>query len=100
MKNFISKKQISKIILPSIGSIIENKYKVIYVNESQFRITATGNELPQISTILNLDGKKFKISNLNFEKNRFSADFIGYDEQVSIPDAPNLEREVVNLLDD
>lgn len=91
----VSKIKISKVIMPEVGSIIENKYKINYINYSQFRITCTGNELPSIGTKLEYDGRKFQVNHINFKKNRFTADFIDYEE----PKLQNESEEVISLID-
>ena len=94
-----SKTQISKALMPHVGDMIE-KYRINYVNYMQFRITCNAEIPPEMGTVLNLDDKLFKVCHLNFGEGRFSAEFIGFKEQV-VPEAPEAPKnEVVSLLDD
>jgi len=88
-----SKKQVSKALMPEVGTIIDGKYKVIYINYMQFRITCKGKNFPEMGEVLDIDSKLFKVG-----EDRFSADFIGFKEH-EIPEAPETKNEVVSLLE-
>lgn len=76
-----NKKEIIKtFMLPDINDIIEEQYKVIYVKPLDYTFTAEplNKIMPDYGSLIYDKNKKYTVSYLISEKNRFIAKFSGY----------------------
>lgn len=89
-----SKKDFRIMILPKVGDMLGNKYKVIYVHDTKMRFTAKADELPTAGYHMVMDGRVFQVEYVNEAKKQFNATFIGF-EKVADQKAP--EPETANI---
>lgn len=87
------KEFIEKIFLPELNDIVEGQYKVIYLKPTEYQFTAESLNglLPAYGDTLIHNDKKYMVSYLIGDKNRFSARFVGYkqnDEEMVKVDNP------------
>jgi hypothetical protein len=74
----VSRKQFKKAVLPEMGTVIDEKYKVRWVHFGQFRFTADYlGDPPEVGHLLEWQGKHYLIT-LLMPENRMSATFYGF----------------------
>jgi hypothetical protein len=86
-------KKVKLMFLPSVGSYLNKKYKVVYINEGKLMLTLdAGNDLPKLNTVI-IDGTRiFTVVNVTAEKNQFNVVFTDFVEQKSV------ESDVVKVI--
>ncbi len=92
----ISKKAFGNAVMPCIGDVVEG-CKVMYVKSCDFKFTAQGQILPEIGKSLEHGGKKYVVSYVDPDKNRFSANFTGF-KDFTVPAPVEQEEEMVKLI--
>jgi hypothetical protein len=96
-----SKKEINRILFPQVGTDIMG-CKVIYVHAGRHQITIEGQQhlLPSaVGLSFDYDSKIFEVTQLDLEKNRYSAVFRGF-KQNPIVEAPEEvhDEEIVKVI--
>jgi hypothetical protein len=93
----MTKKTFQKLVMPPVGANIYGS-KVIYINHGKLRFTAgTNTTLPEIGMIMEWKDRAYKICHINKQKNRFSAEFIGFKKPI---ERPVNDNTTAKLLDD
>ncbi len=83
-----NRKMMRMAMLPSVGDIIDKKYKVVYVNNGQFRFSAVGElPLPSVGAMYESDGRLYEVERIDIEKKKFNAKFKGF-KQNPVAEAP------------
>lgn len=69
-----TQKQIKKILMPIVGTILEGQYKVTYVNLGKLRFTGTyGGKAPELYSDIEQEDKVYTVGHVNESKRSFTA---------------------------
>jgi hypothetical protein len=83
-----NRKTMRQIMLPSVGDIIDKKYKVVYVNDGQFRFSAVGElPLPSVGSMYESEGRLYEVERIDISKKKFNVKFKGF-KQNPVAEAP------------
>ena len=96
--NDITKKAFQRMVMPPIGTQIEDGSRVMYVNYGQMRFTAVTDDLPKMGIFLEWKDMAYEVCYLNPKKSRFSAKFVGFKKPIERPEEDT--SQTVKLLDD
>lgn len=84
----VSKSQFKQIVMPPVGTIVEDKYKVDYVHYGKLQFTAKGT--PMMGDTLVWEGRKYVV-NYFVKEDKFYAEFAGFVENPTVGDNVNVE---------
>ena len=82
-----TRKQMREMLMPSVGDMVEGKYRVVYVNTSKFWFTGVAKELDPVGTQLLHNDKVYQVDYVMPDKGRITAGFMGY-KQAEVQEAP------------
>jgi len=93
----VSRKQFKRAVMPEVGTVIDDKYRIKYVHYGNFRFTAeVKGELPEIGKLIEWQGKDYLVT-LHLPENKISATFYGFQknpEMLSAEEAAPVEENV------
>jgi hypothetical protein len=94
-KIFVSRKQFKKVVMPNVGDILVEQFKVEYVNYGKLKFSMSYKTFPpKRGEILKIKDRLFEIDYFDASKKRVGATFKGFDEPTKpIPDAPDVDIE-------
>lgn len=83
-----NRKMMRQGMLPSVGDMIDKKYRVVYVHDGYFRFSAVGElPLPSVGTMYESEGRLYEVERIDIAKKKFNAKFKGF-KQNPVVEAP------------
>jgi hypothetical protein len=94
-KTLVSRKKFRKIVMPNVGDVIAEQFRVEYINYGKLKFSMSYRTFPpKNGEILKIGDKLFEIDYLDADKKRVGASFKGFDEPAKpVPDAPEVDIE-------
>lgn len=91
----ISRKEFRKRLMPPVGTILANMFRVEYINYGSLWMSVSyASTPPRGGDVMRIEDRLFKIDSINASKRRFVMKFQGFDEPVNpVPDAPEIDNE-------
>jgi hypothetical protein len=94
-----NRKAMRQIMLPNVGDMIEGKYKVIYVNDGQFRFSAVGPlPLPSVGSMYESDGRMYEVERTDETKRKFNAKFKGFKQNPVAESPVEIEEDLAKVI--
>ena len=86
-----TRKELKSMLMPTIGTVIDDKYTVMYVNLGKLRFTSSYKETrPEINSTITIEDKVYEVGYIDDKKNTFTAtlkDIIQEQHDIDIPNS-------------
>ena len=86
-----TRKELKSMLMPTIGTVIDDKYTVMYVNLGKLRFTSSYKEpRPEINSTITIEDKVYEVGYIDDKKNTFTAtlkDIIQEQHDIDIPNS-------------
>lgn len=94
-----NRKAMKQAMLPRVGDIIDKKYRVVYVNDGQFRFSAVGElPLPSVGAMYESDGRLYEVERIDEAKKKFNAKFRGFKQNPVVEPPIEVDEELAKVI--